>query len=367
MERGHAVAYVVGDPAALIDYAGAWTPEDLYQGPVRRPVPNLVMKRPSMDGFADVMAATGFDDKETLITLSSLWNRQLHALKPDAIVGFYAPVLWLVGPAHAPTFALGSGLTLPPMLGTSFPRLTVDSTPLAEEGVMLANANAALMRKGQPALASLSDVLGRCASILYGVPAFDPYLQVRRTHSSGLLGERPNPAVPPAKQRVAALLDIYCPGIETIILALAGLDQTPVDVCVGGATSSMRRFLEQQPNVKVWKDYAALLDHSAAVSVLIHHGVQDVGQRCISLGRPQLIIPWTHEQQIFNAMVQWMAYTWNKDTTVTIGELAETIRAMMRDASLIVAAQHHARQLEQTGLPDALPGIIERIESAGRA
>jgi hypothetical protein len=366
MERGHEVAYVVGDPVTLVDYAGSWSPNDLYQAPVCRTVPGLVMKRPNMDGFSDVMATAGFDDKPTLVALSTLWNRQLTALKPDAVVGLYTPVLWLVGPAVAPTFALGSGLMLPPALGTSFPRLTVDSAPLADEAVMLANANAALMRLGQPPLAALSEVLDRCVSLLYGVPAFDPYLQVRRTVSMGLLGEEPSLVVPPAQTRLAAFLDVYCPGIETIILALAGFDQIPVDVCVSGATASMRLFLEQQPQIKVWRDYATLLEHAATASVLVHHGVHDVGQRCISLGRPQLLVPWTREQEIFHGLVQWMSYSWLKRPNVPIDEMAGTFRAVLRDPSLVVAAQHHARQLSNTNLPDALSAIVERIEGVSR-
>jgi hypothetical protein len=365
--RGHEVAYIVGDPVMLVDYAGSWSPNDLYQAPVCRAAPGLVMKRPNMDGFSDVMATVGFGDKQTLVALSTLWNRQLAALKPDAIIGLYTPVVWLVGPAHAPTFALGGGLMLPPALGTSFPRLTVDSAPLADEAVMLANANAALLRLGQPPLAALSEVLDRCSSLLYGVPAFDPYLQVRRTVSMGLLGEEPSPVVPPAAPRLAAFLDVYCPGIETVILALAGFDQVPVDVSVTGATTSMRLFLEQQPRITFWRDYASLLEHAASASVLVHHGVHDVGQRCISLGRPQLLIPWTREQEVFSGLVQWMSYSWVKHPNVPIEEMAGTFRAILRDPSLVVAAQHHARQLSNTSLPDALPAIVERIEGLGRA
>jgi hypothetical protein len=366
IERGHQVAYIVGDPVGLVDHAGSWSPNDLYQAPVCRTVPGLVMKRPNMDGFSDVMATAGFDDKPTLVALSTLWHRQLTSLKPDAIIGLYTPILWLVGPAHAPTFALGGGLMLPPPLGTAFPRLTADSTPLADEAVMLANANAALLRLGQASMAALSEVLERCVSLLYGVPAFDPYLQIRRTVSTGLLGEEPSPVVPPAKPRLAAFLDVYCPGIETIILALAGFDQTPVDICVSGATASMRLFLEQQPHIKVWKDYATLLEHAASASALIHHGVHDVGQRSVSLGRPQLLIPWTREQEIFNGLVQWMSYSWVKRPNVAIDEMAGTFRAVLQDPSLVVAAQHHARQLYSTNLPDALPAIVEKIEGMGR-
>lgn len=365
-ENGHTVAYVVGDPVTFVDYAGSWTPNELHQAPVMRSPPHLVMKRAPIDGFADLMASAGFDDKQTLMTLTSVWHRQLDMLKPDVIVGLFTPVLWLVGPFYAPTVALGNGLTLPPVLGTSFPRLSVDSTPLADEDLMLANANATLARFGRPSLAALSDVVAGCTSILYGLPAFDPYLQLRRTVTTGLLGEQPSSTIPPAEQRLAAFLDVHCPGIEMIILAVAGFDQIPVDIYVSGITPSMRRFLEQQPHITVWSEHTALLEQADKASALVHHGVQDVAQRCVSLGRPQLIIPWTREQEILNYMVGWMAFSWMKPPTVPIDEMAGTLRDLLRDSSLSVAAQHHARQLANANMPDALPGIVERIKSLAR-
>jgi hypothetical protein len=324
------------------------------------------MNRPQIDGFADWMATRGFDDKQALITLGAMWSQQIQALEPEAIIGFYAPILWLVGPARAPTFALGNGLTLPPVLGTSFPRLSVESTPIADEELMLANANAVLARLGQPALATLSEVIGVCTAILYGLPTLDPYLRFRRSLTTGLLGQQPTPTPPPAEQRLAVFLDIYCPGIEMIVLALAGLDRILVDICVSGITTSMRRFLEQQPHITVYSEYATLLEHAANAGALVHHGVQDVTQRCISLGRPQLLIPWRKEHEILNYMVGWMEFTWAKPPTVSIGEMATTLRDLLRQESLTVAAQHHARELANTDCVDALPGIVERIEMSAR-
>jgi hypothetical protein len=362
IEKGHTISYLVGDPVTLVDYAGSWTPDDLHQAPVLQAAPHLVMKRPPVDGFADLMAVTGFDDKQTLITLASVWNRQLQTLKPNVVIGFYSPVLWFVGRAHAPTIAIGNGYTLPPVLGTSFPRLSVDSTPLSDEETMLANANAVLARFGQPSLAAISEVVGNCSSILYGLPAFDPYLQLRRTLTTGLLSAQPSPTVPPAEQRLAVFLDVYCPGVEMIILAVAGSDKIPVDICISGATAGMRRFLEQQPHVKVWTDYATLLKQATNASALVHHGVQDVAQHAIALGRPQLIIPWTREQEVLNYMIGWMTLSWMKSPTVSIDEMAGTFRDLLRNAALTVAAQHHARQLANTNLGDALPTVVERIE-----
>jgi UDP:flavonoid glycosyltransferase YjiC (YdhE family) len=201
--------------------------------------------------------------------------------------------------------------------------------------------------------------------MLYGVPAFDPYLQVRRNISMGLLGHEPTPTVPPAANRLVAFLDIYCPGIETLILALAAFKEAPIDVCVAGATANMRRFLDQQSHITVWKDYPSMFGQVEISTAVVHHGVQDVAQRCMSFGRPQLVLPWTAEQGIYTSTAQWMGFFYTKAPTVSIEEMVGTLRALLRDSSLVVAAQHHARQLADANLPDALPEIITRIESAG--
>lgn len=360
------MVYVVGDPVSFVDQAGSWVPSELHQAPVLPAVPHLVMKRPPVDGFADQIAASGYDTKQTLMTLGAIWNRQLEALKPDLILGFCTPVLWLIGQFHAPTVAIGNGFAVPPTLGTSFPRLSVNSTPLADENAMLANANAVLARFGKPSLASLSEIIQNCTSILYGPPSFDPYLQLRRTLTIGLLGDHPQPAPPPAKPRLAVFLDVQCPGVEGITLALSGLASIPIDIHISGATTGMRRFLEQQPHIKVWNDHAALLGQVETASALVHHGVQDVAQRCLTKGRPQLMLPWKREQEILTYMVGWMALSWTKPPSTEVGEMAATLRDLLRDNSLMVAAQHHARQFADTNLPNALPAIVEQIEGLAK-
>lgn len=265
VDRGDCqVSYAVGDPVTFAEFAGASVPGDLHQAPTMRNAPQLVMKRPPIDGFADVIASAGFDDRAALMTLVAVWMRLLTSIRPDVIYAFRAPIVWMIGPSVAHTIALGNGASLPPVLGDSFPRLTAESAPLASNAVLLANANAALLRQGLPEIAVLSEVLGRCTPILYGLPAFDPYLQLRRTVTVGLLGGRPTPSVVGASPRLAAFLDVGCPGVESLVLALAGAEAGPADVFVGGSTTGMRRFLEQQPQIKVWNEHAALMEHAPA-------------------------------------------------------------------------------------------------------
>jgi len=361
--RGHQVTYLVGDPIALMDQAGSSIASGLRQAPVTRAAPHLVMKRPPMDGFADRLAVTGFDDKQTLITLASVWNAELASIQPDAIIGIGTPILWLVGHAHAPTFAVGNGSVLAPALGNSFPRLTANSTPLADDNAMLDNANAVLSRMGRPSLATLGELVTECQPILYGLSALDPYLQLRSNRTTGLLGTIPNPSLPPESARLAAFMDVNCPNIEMLILALAGFSHdVPLDICITGATAGMRRFLQQQPDVTLWPDYISLMDRAERANVLIHHGVQDVTQQCLVLGRPQLIIPWTAEQEMLNYMVGWMGITWSKPPTISIDEMVATLQDLSKDTSLSISAQHHSSQLAKTDIGDALPAMIEQIE-----
>ena len=102
-------------------------------------------------------------------------------------------------------------------------------------------------------------------------------------------------------------------------------------------------------------------------SALVHHGVQDVAQRCLTKGRPQLMIPWKREQEILTYMVGWMSFSWTKPSSTEVSETAVTLRDLLRDNSLTVAAQHHARQFAATNLPNALPIIVERLENLVKA
>lgn len=365
--NGHSVAYVAADPVFVVEQAGSWQLPELHQAPVLRSPPHLVMKRPPADGLSDLMAISGFDDRQRLLTMASLWHSQLSSLQPDVIVGFCSPVAWFVGPLLARTLAVGNGYTLPPVLGTSFPRLSVNSTPLADETAMLSNANAVLAKLQQPALADLSEVLARCESILYGIPAFDPYLRLRQAHTNGLLGRRPGLSSPPQERRIAAFLDAQCPGIETIVLALADASVGSVDVCLTGATVGMGRYLEQEGHVRVWRDYASLLEEVGSASVVLHHGAQDIAEYALASGRPQLLIPWTREQEVFAYMIGWMSHSWSKAPNVEIGELAGTLRDIFGEQSLTVAAQHYARQLADMEVADALPIIVAQIEGGALA
>jgi hypothetical protein len=66
-------------------------------------------------------------------------------------------------------------------------------------------------------------------------------------------------------------------------------------------------------------------------------------------------------------MVGWMSFSWTKPATTEVSEMSAAMRDLLRDNSLVVAAQHHARQFADTNLPNALPVIVEQLEKLAEA
>lgn len=365
--RDHAVSYVVADVLALVDYAGGREPGPMYQAPMLRQQLRLSHKPPPVDGFEDLMAIMGYADRRHLQTLASLWSRQLSQLKPDVILGFCSPVVWLVGPNHAPTFAAGNSFAIPPTLGRSFPRFSARSAPIAAEQTMVANANAVQAKHGGASLIGLSDVIEQCNVVHYGLPYLDPYLPLRKSPSLGFLGDAPEgPLLPPTQPRIVALLDAQCPNIEVLILALPALHDVQVEVYLQGGTAGMHNFLRQQSNIKVWESYDRLLEKIKEASLVVHHGLHEIVQHCLSVGRPHLMVPWKLEQNMVDGSIKWMGTHWSKSADASLAEIVSALEQILKDKSPIIQAQHHARQLANNGHVQALPTIIDRIEGAKR-
>jgi hypothetical protein len=60
-----------------------------------------------------------------------------------------------------------------------------------------------------------------------------------------------------------------------------------------------------------------------------------------------------------------MGFTWTKSTSTSIEDIIGTFEAILRDTSVAISVEHHARQLAEFEVRDALPGIVKEIESAG--
>ena len=362
--RGHRISYVMGDPVAFAEYSSATRPDTALPAPLLREPPDLVLKRRPPSGFDDIMAISGFANSAQLQALAESWVTQLELLRPDAIVGFSSPLLWLVGPCFASTFAAGSGDLLPPAIGSGFPRLSASAPPLAADHMMIANANLVLQQLGGRPIDSLAGLLARCQPLLYGLPWLDPHLQLRRQSSLGMLCEPPAMAPVAAKKHLAAVLDVFCPNIEALLLGLAGVDEIEVEIFVAGATAGMTRFLQQHAHVRVATDFFDLASRLGEKAGLIHHGDADLAEIGMAVGLAQLALPFLPHQHNAASNFEWMGSLVNASPSDAIAVNAGLVKKFAGNMSLVVHAQHHARQMKATGLSWALPVMVEQIERA---
>jgi hypothetical protein len=363
--RGHKITYAMPDIVAFLEWTGGALPAPaVVTTPALREPPQLIMKRRPPSGFDDLMAITGFANLGHLRSLASVMRRQLALLKPDAIVGFQSPVVWLIGNTVAPTFAIGCGVNIPPRLGDGFPRLSATAAPLAADEVMLSNANTIRAELGAGELTALSEVLSQCTEILYGLPMLDPYLSLRKQKTMGVLAKTGGLTPLPAKRRIAAILDVHCPNIEALLLAIAASSEIEFDLHLHGGTAGMRRYLQQHPNVSLVDSLDHIYRNFERISALLHHGDADLLEAGLRTGRQQLVLPFLPEHHLIAGTISWVGSVQTFTPAPSIADNGARIESFIKDASLAVNAQHHARQLAANGIDDALPAIIATLETA---
>ena len=129
----------------------------------------------------------------------------------------------------------------------------------------------------------------------------------------------------------------------------------------------MTRFLEQQPNVTVATDLAALTSRLGEMSGLIHYGEADLCEAALSAGVPQLVLPFQPHQGAVVGNFQWMGCAMFATVTDSIPTNAGMVRSFANNLSLAVYAQHHARQMHAKGIASAMEAVVQAIEAAGTA
>lgn len=78
--------------------------------------------RPRSRGMADILAWNDLGDAAVTAALLSRWDRLLDALRPDLAVCEFAPLLRIACWQRLPTLRLGTGWSVPPIVGGRCPR-----------------------------------------------------------------------------------------------------------------------------------------------------------------------------------------------------------------------------------------------------
>ena len=362
--RGHHVLYISDDVGGIYQLTGPDARLEAWQVILPPELTTKSVTSSQLRGYGDKLAEIGFSDPVRLRALMNAWTTQLRRAKPDVVVAVAAPVAWLVGPHIGPTLAVGSGAALPVSTDSGFIEASDDASSAVESSVLETNINFALAELGFERIDSLTKILERCEQWHYGLDWLDPYLPYRQSPSVGMLGAMPPDGGGPTEARLSIFLDVHHPNVANILLAIASLVGLKIDLFVKGATMAMQNFLSAQPEVSLWDRFDSAVAQAPKASAIIHHGAPMIAMLGIAAGRPHLVLPWTSEQMTVLEMLEEQGVAWWKGTNFSLAEIGQTLRALLKDQSILNRALHHRTKLAEEGTDNALLTISAAVEAA---
>ncbi len=308
--------------------------------------------------YADVLAVQGFAAVEEVLPTVDAWQALIDRVQPALLVCDHSPTLCLAAYGAVPTVVVGTGFSVPPAEGTTYPLLLPRCRPLVPEADLLAVVQEVQRRRGRPAPETLPALMGRAERFLTVLPEMDLYQGLRPDVPLGPVGALAPLAPRPAAPRYFAYLSAETPALEPILRGLAG-SGCPGSAYVRGASPELRRRLEQ-PGLELVDGPQPAAEIMPGVSVVVHHAGMGLAQHALAAGRPQLVFP-GHLEQILNGQMlhrlgvgQYLLGAPNPDT------VAQELRQLIADRGIADQAAARAASLRERGPWDPLPRIVER-------
>ena len=355
-DHGHRPIFAltnVVDPAFLFREEGF----PVLQAPRWEPPPRA-RRRPRTASLADILAMTGFVDRDRIHAILAAWDGLIDLVRPKLVVGDYSPGLYLAARGRVPVVAVSNGFCQPPSEMETFPSLQPKVKPLVRQEGLLDSINAVQKARGAasiPRLPALFEVEGRFVRIL---PILDPYAAHRAQPADGPLDPLPDPAPPPAKPHVFVYYGTELPNVKPLMegLVQAGL---PATVYLRGAPPAMLRRLER-PGIRMLDSPAPLEEMLPRCSVAVHYGSLGTVAACLSTGRPQLSVPYLLERELNAHVVIRRRLGYVILGKFTADAFAKTLRKTADDPALAKNAQALAAELARAPRRDVLAAIVER-------
>src|SRR5690606_2236089 len=94
-------------------------------------------------GMADILARVGMDDPALVAAMIRGWEQLFAAIRPDVIVGDFAPFLHLAVRDRLPLVAIGTGFGLPPADMPALPAL-IEGPPGIDQQALVERLNESL-------------------------------------------------------------------------------------------------------------------------------------------------------------------------------------------------------------------------------
>lgn len=296
--------------------------------------------------YVDYLARLGLSDLQSVAKMVERWRALLEFHRPSLVLAYGSPGVMLAARGRAPVIALGKDGAVPALAPSGrYPSLWGTAAPPAREQGLVHVVNGALSSLGEAEIETLGDMTTACFDcFVLDLPQFDLYDHLRRPRAVGPLSPVPGPAAPPSGGGAYVCLKSDIRTVDFIMNAL-GQFSLPVRAYISGVS---RDFL----STMAWRGVELLSrpgdgeDEAGKASLVVHDGNPTLAGICLSLGRPQVVLPQTPGQRLIAEKVEALAIG-----SVCYGEACQegTIELVGLARALFPAAWDRAEKMKRRG------------------
>jgi len=314
--------------------------------------------------FADLLAACGYREIETLLPPVLAWDGLIEFVRPDVIVADFAPLLALSAHGRIPVLAVGDGFVLPPAHLPRMPALRSGPSEMPDEPALLANAVAVQRQRKRSIPPTLPSLIGGQAHVVCTYPETDIYADLRVEPASGPLDKSLSPLGPPSSQAAFAYLDMHFAPTAKLIEILAGCG-FPVEMFVRDLSDRAKGAL-RETNVRVHETPPSLAEVAERSRLIVHHGGIGTAEIALALGRPQFLLPKHLEQSLNAASLRRLGTATRLKSDFSLAEGSAALSEAVSSKSLAESAQDVAARLAKRPSMslERIVGLCEKLAGA---
>lgn len=322
-------------------------------------------KAASSTTMTDTLAEAGLLNEAAFIDVMRQWDEIIAAVRPDLVVGDYAPAVALMARGRIPLILTGNGFTLPPSEMASFPPLHDFSPPRWHESDVLAAVNKMTRSTGAQPLDRLTQMFAADARIVESFAILDPYNAQRAEPVDGPTFDHiPSPCHADADRIIIYL----APGVAIHRDIVDALRPFAAHVHIHAPElSDTQRSTLSASGAHIHDQPFVLSETLPHARLIIHLGGSGVASQALACGVPQLIIAGHIEQELNGAALTRAGLAQivrGYDRTARIS--SHTIAGMLEDQALTRRAANagaeHRAFLHETAQQNK--GPLEKFERA---
>ncbi len=320
--------------------------------------PNPVEREPKrMGAYSDIMAYSGFGKLETLFTATLSWRTLFDHVRPDLIICDHSPVTCFAAYGRIPVIQVGSGFTIPPAQGETFPPFREKKKATVSPDHMISLMNEVQSRLGGPKVPSVTAPLRTAGRLVCTLRGLDPYKELRQDPVVGPTEGLQSPMDPPKDPAIFVYLGIEH-RVTPKFLEVLKASKLPAEAYIRGMTAATASKYAR-PGLTFYKAPQPIDQVLSRATMTVHHGGSGMSLASCSSGRIQLALP-IHEETLLNTQALGRIGVGRMATAKDLETKgADLLEATIADARKAERAKIIANEIEQVGPFRPMDHIIE--------